>query len=68
MQKVFCFESLFLFELCSPLDISLPFSKKKNLNTPYSVEVSSCVLNFMVIGHYTINIPEHFQAFTIFSV
>ena len=71
MQKVFCFESLFLFELYCPLDISPSFfkkKKKKNLKTPYPFEVCSCVLNFMVIGHYTINIPEKFQAFTIFSV
>ena len=70
MQKVFCFESLFLFELCSPLDISPSFfqKKKKKLKAPYPFEVCLCVLNFMVIGHYTINTPENFQAFTIFSV
>ena len=68
MQEVFCFESLFLFELYSPLDISPSFFGKKNLEIPSPCEVCSCVLNFMVIGHYTINIPENFQAFTIFSV
>ena len=70
MQKVFCFESLFLFDLYSPLDISPSIfqKKKKNLKTPYPFEVCSCALKFMVIGHYTINIPEKFQAFTIFSV
>ena len=67
MQKVFCFESIFLFQLHSPLDISPSFFEKK-LKTPYPFEVCSCVLNFMVICHYTINIPENFQAFTIFSV
>ena len=56
MQKVFCFESLFLFQLFSHLDISPSF------------EVCPCVLNFMVIGQYTINIPENFKSFTIFSV
>ena len=40
MQKVFCFESLFLFQLYSPLDISPTFFKKNhnnnnNLKTPY---------------------------------
>ena len=69
MQKVFCFESLFLFQLYSHLDISPSFfEKKKNLRTPYPFEVCPCVLNFMVIGQYTINIPENFKAFTIFSV
>ena len=38
MQKVFCFKSLFLFQLYSPLDISPSvFEKKKrkeNLKTP----------------------------------
>ena len=29
MQKVFCFESFFLFELCSRLDISPSFFQKK---------------------------------------
>ena len=57
MKKLFCFKSLFLFQLYSPLDIS-----------PSSFEVCSCVLNFIVIGHYTINIPENFQALTIFTV
>ena len=56
MQKVVCFESLFLFLLYSPLDTSPCFSKKnkqtnKNLKTPYPYEVCSCVLNFMAIGH-----------------
>ena len=68
MQKVFCFESLFLFQLYSHLDISPSFFEKKNLRTPYPFEVCPCVLNFMVIGQYTINIPENFKAFTIFSV
>ena len=68
MQKVFCFESFFLFELYSPLDISPSFPPpppKKNLKAPYPFEVCSWVLNFMVIGHNAINIPENFQAFTI---
>ena len=70
MKKLFCFKSLFLFQLYSPLDISPSFfeKKKKNLKTPYPFEVCSCVLNFIVIGHYTINIPENFQALTIFSI
>ena len=68
MQEVLCFESLFLFELYSPLDISPSFFQKKNLKAPYPFEVCSCVLKFMVIVNYTINIPENFQAFTIFSV
>ena len=76
MQKVFCFESLFLFQLYSPLDISLFFFKKtkqnktkqKNLKNPYPFEVCSCVLNFIVIGQYTINIPEKFQALMTFPV
>ena len=66
MQKVFCIESLFLFQLYSHLDISPSFFEKKR--TPYPFEVCPCVLNFMVIGQYTINIPENFKAFTIFSV
>ena len=61
MQKVFCFESLFLFQL-------FPSFFEKKIKTPYPCKVCLCVLNFMVIGHYTINIPENFQAFTIFSV
>ena len=70
MQKVFCFESLFLFQLYSPLDISLSYfeKKKKKLKNPYPFEVCSCVLNFIVIGQYTINIPEKFQALMIFPV
>ena len=72
MQKVFSFESLFLFQLYSPLDISPSFfenkNNKKNLKIPYPFEVCSRVLNFMMIDHYTINVPENFQAFTIFSV
>ena len=32
MQKVFCFESLFLFQLYSPLDISPSFFENKNNN------------------------------------
>ena len=62
MQKVFYFESLRYKPLL------FPKKKKKNLKAPYPFEVCLCVLNFMVIGHYTINIPENFQAFTIFSV
>ena len=31
-------------------------------------EVCSCVLNFIVIGQYTINIPEIFQVFAVFWV
>ena len=42
--------------------------KKKTLKTPYPFEVCSCALDFMVIGHYTNNIHENFQVFTIFSV
>ena len=68
MQKVFCFESLFLFQLYSPLDINPSFFQTKKIKTLYPFEVCSCVLNFMVIGHFTINIPENFQGFTIFSV
>ena len=68
MQKIFCFESLFLFQLYNPLDISPSFFERKKIKTPYAFEVCSCVLNFMMICHYTINIPENFQAFTIFSV
>ena len=61
MQKVVCFEPLFLFQLYSPLDTSPCFFEKKkdketvkqnkNLKTPYPCEVCSCVLNFMAIGH-----------------
>ena len=65
MQKVFCFGSFFLFQVYryKPL-----LFRKKNLITPYPFEVCPCVLNFMVIGQYTINIPENSQASTIFSV
>ena len=31
-------------------------------------EVCSSVLNFTVIGQYTINIPDIFQVFTVFAV
>ena len=42
--------------------------KNKKIKKPHPFEVCSCGLNFMVMGHYTIiNIPENFQAFTIFS-
>ena len=34
MQKVFCFKSLFLFQVYSPLDISPSFFEKKKTLTP----------------------------------
>ena len=59
----------FFIPVISPLDISSSFfKKKKTLKTPYPFEVCSCALDFMVIGHYTNNIHENFQVFTIFSV
>ena len=60
MQKGFCFESLFLFQLYNPLDISPSFFEKKKdqLKNPYLFEVCSCVLNFFVIVQYTIKISS----------
>ena len=42
-------------------------SEKKANKKVSSFQVCSRVLNFIVIGHYTINSPEIFQVFTNFS-
>ena len=65
MQKVFCVESLLLFQLLSPLDIKNN-NNNNNLEplTPLRFARVSWTLWWLV----TINIPEIFQAFTIFSV
>ena len=61
--------SLFFHSSYKPFRYKLfLFQKKKTLKTPYPFEVCSCALDFMVIGHYTNNIHENFQVFTIFSV
>ena len=66
-KKVFCSEWLFLIQLYSPFFFRKKIKDKK-IKKPHPFEVCSCGLNFMVMGHYTIiNIPENFQAFTIFS-
>ena len=41
-------------------------SEKKANKKVCGFEVCSRVLNFIVIGHYTINGPEIFQVFTVF--
>ena len=41
-------------------------SEKKANKKVSSFKVCSHVLNFIVIGHYTINSPEIFQVFTVF--
>ena len=71
MQKVFWFELQFFYSSYKPLGYKLFFfeKKKKTYNPlPLWGLLMGCVLNFMVIGHNTINIPGNLQVFTIFSV
>ena len=62
-KKILCSESLFLFQLYSPFPIAplLSLKKKKNLKIPHPITVCSCGLNFMVMGHYAINIPKNLR-------
>ena len=48
--------------------VTKKLNRKRQRSLVWGFEVCSHVLNFIVIGQHTINIPENLQVFTVFGV